>query len=201
MNDIDERGWDAITAAAEAAYPGVREHHVAFSPGVHFGSSLQGASAYAGPGHWFYVSYGLTELWVKESPDPTTSGFGFELTMRVPRRADETEPPTWPFEVQSILAGYVRSGPQPLWLGDRIGMLRTVDESDTAMATMAVCVDPVLAPLTTPNGSVAFWQLVGIYPDEVELAKRTSTDAVLDALRRADALLLTDPRRRSLAAG
>ncbi|MDI9654077.1 suppressor of fused domain protein, partial [Burkholderia cenocepacia] len=33
--------------------------------------------------HWHFVTYGLSELYAKESDDPAVSGFGFELTMRV----------------------------------------------------------------------------------------------------------------------
>ena len=35
------------------------------------------------------------------------SGFGFELTMRLKREADETGPPTWPAVLLQALARYV----------------------------------------------------------------------------------------------
>ncbi len=53
LDDLDERGWDAVTQAVSQHYPGAREFHVAYSPGLHFGSALQGCSALPGPDHWF----------------------------------------------------------------------------------------------------------------------------------------------------
>ena len=34
--------------------------------------------------HWHFVTFGLTDLGDKDSPDPDHSGYGFELTCRVP---------------------------------------------------------------------------------------------------------------------
>lgn len=44
---------------------------------------IWGVSAYRLPSHWFVVTYGLSELYTKVSDDPSTSGWGEELTMRV----------------------------------------------------------------------------------------------------------------------
>lgn len=194
--DGDARGWDAITQAADGAHLGIDSVHVAYSPGVHFGSPLQGASAYPAGDHWFYVSYGLTELWGKNSTDPEVSGFGYELTMRVPRTSDAARPPQWPFGLLSTLAGYARNGPQVLLLGDRVNVVHPLDAAPTTtMTTLSVGLDPLLGPLATPNGRVEFWQLVGFTPDDVEEAKRTSTEVVHQRLAATHPLLVTDPTR------
>jgi hypothetical protein len=197
LDDLDERGWDAITQAVSQHYPGAREFHVAYSPGLHFGSALQGCSALPGPDHWFYVTYGLTELWGKDSDDPTTSGFGYELTMRVRRSPSDETPPQWPYRALIVLAQFVRSGPQELWLGDRIRLADGVtDDPDGALTTLAVTADPVVEPIETPNGRVAFWQAVGLTDTDVEEAKRSTTDEVLQRLAVDDPLLIIDPERR-----
>lgn len=197
LDDLDERGWDAVTQAVSQHYPDAREFHVAYSPGLHFGSALQGCSALPGPDHWFYVTYGLTELWGKDSDDPTTSGFGYELTMRVRRSPADETPPQWPYRALIVLAQYVRSGPQELWLGDRIRLADGVtDDPDGALTTLAVTADPVVAPIETPNGRVAFWQAVALTDTDVEEAKRSTTDAVLERLAVDNQLLITDPERR-----
>ena len=52
---------------------------------------IDGVSVYehAGPpAHWHYVSYGLSELYRKESDDLELSGWGIELTFRLVRGAE-----------------------------------------------------------------------------------------------------------------
>lgn len=77
-------GWDAIAAAGAKAHPGVAPVHLASGLGVAFGDSLQGIDAYREGSLWHLVTYGLSELWAKESDDPEWSGSGYEFTMLVP---------------------------------------------------------------------------------------------------------------------
>jgi hypothetical protein len=54
--------------------------------------------------HWHYVSFGFSDLGEKNSPDPQRSGWGFELTCRVPAAPEcasvaEPKAPEWPFSV------------------------------------------------------------------------------------------------------
>lgn len=196
-DELDQRGWDAVTQAAAQHYPGARKSHVAYVPGVHFGSALQGCSALEGQDHWFYVTYGLTELWAKETDDPTISGYGYELTMRVRRLPTHDAPPDWPYRALILLAQYVRGGPQELWLGDRIRLADPITgDPSCALTTLAVALDPVVAPIETPNGRVEFWHAFGLTDEDVEAAKRSSTDEVLQGMALSNPLLITDPARR-----
>ena len=77
--------------------------------GSPLGSPLQGASAYPEADHWHFVTYGLTELFGKESDIAEISGFGYELTMRV-RRDGEEQPPDWPFALLAKVAAAARAG-------------------------------------------------------------------------------------------
>jgi suppressor of fused-like protein len=43
------------------------------------------------------VTYGLSELYVKETDDPEISGFGYKMTLRIPRDELEDRPPDWAF--------------------------------------------------------------------------------------------------------
>jgi hypothetical protein len=80
MVDDEAPGWDAITAHVERSYPGQTPSHRAMA-GTVFGSPLDGLSAYRGPSWWYVVTYGLTELFTKESEETEWSGWGYELTM------------------------------------------------------------------------------------------------------------------------
>jgi hypothetical protein len=55
---------------------------------------IDGVSVYraARPAHWHLVTFGLSELYAKESDEPAVSGWGFELTMRVPRQRGDQAP-------------------------------------------------------------------------------------------------------------
>lgn len=60
----------------------------------------------------FTFSFGLSDLHgdgrVHDISGPeSVSGFGFELTFRLRREAEETAPPTWPATLMQSLAKYV----------------------------------------------------------------------------------------------
>jgi hypothetical protein len=80
-------GWQAIDDAMARLYGTALPRHVGYSPPATFSTNLQGCSAYDAGDHWHYVSHGLSELYGPDPrADPTLSGWGFELTIRVCRR-------------------------------------------------------------------------------------------------------------------
>jgi len=188
-------GWEAIDAACRQLHGTQTPKHVGYPPGVHLGAGLQGCSAYDADDHWHYVTYGLTELWAKEEgADPEVSGWGYELTMRVVKAGPEPE--GWPFNELEFIARHTRTRGHPFRVGDRIDRERPIGGLDqTRLTAFAVLPDPELVPMTTPNGSFEFRQLVGITADELTEMRATSTEAVLNRLRRASPKLVTDPRR------
>ena len=189
MSDADGRapGWDAIEAALVARYGDQEPQQV--------GSTL----AYASDRHWHYVNYGLSELFEPvPGADPAVSGWGFELTMRVPRDGDE--PPGWPFRMLEEIARYVNDERAVLAPGHRLDVRRPVTghpevegAPDTGLTVFAFAVDPVLGEIDTPNGRVVFLQAVGVTAAERDRMVAGSTAEVLDAL--GDRLLRTDPSR------
>jgi hypothetical protein len=197
-------GWDAIDAALAPIYGGQQPRHVGYHPPRGFaGGALQGCSAYAGEGHWHYISYGLSELYLPEpDADPRISGWGFELTMRVPRGA-ELDPPGWPYRMLNELAKYVISAGVGCGPGHRFDLRAPVTgyphvdgAPDTGLTVYAVLADPQLGQISTPNGQVTFLQLVGVTAAEKEQMIASSTAAVLAAaLAEGNPLLITDPGR------
>lgn len=86
--------------------------------------------------------------------------------------------------------------------GHRIDLGRAVtghpdvpDAPPTALTAFVVVEDPQLPAIATPNGRLAFHQLVGITEAERAEMVETSTDAVLARLAAASPLLVTDPAR------
>ena len=191
--DVEAPGWRAIDEALARLYPEQEPMHWATKGGIHFGDALQGVSAYEAAGHWHYVTYGLSELFAKESEFPEQSGFGCELTLRVARSADEA--PLWPTTLLERLAQTVWDG-SDYAVGDRVDVGGPITgEDDTAIDVLAVAVDPELGEIDTPHGRLTFKQLVGITDAEWEDMQRTSTEHVLRRLRVDNPLLLTDVNR------
>ncbi len=196
-------GWDAIDAALAPHYGSEPARHVAFTPPAAFSANLQGCSAYAADGHWFYVTYGLSELFETGTPaEPGPSGHGFELTMRVPR-VDGSTPPDWPYAMLNELGKQVRGKGVAIAPGDRVDLRGPVtghpqtDGPPSALTVFAFRNDPVLGAIETPQGSVRFVQVVGVTAAEKDQMVTAGTDVVLTQLAWSDPLLVLDPARGS----
>jgi hypothetical protein len=139
------------------------------------------------------MTLGLTELFEKESEDVEVSGWGFELTMRLPAAPAEEAPPAWALNLLSKLSEYVYSSSQPFAEGHRMSPGGPITGGPgTRLTALAFAPDPQLPPISTPNGSVDFLAVVGITAEELADMKSASTDAVLHRLREDDPLLRTD---------
>jgi suppressor of fused len=203
LNDDAAPGGDAINSHLARFYQGEPVLHVAAAvPRVLGGDSvLDWISGYRAeaPAHIHLVTYGLSELYRKESEIADVSGFGFELTMRVALR-DDDEPAaasTWAFNLLRELANYVWSNSRGFAPGHRMSFGRPVAPG-TRISAVAFTTDPQLGEIQTPNGRLQFLQAVGLTSEELELAKSWGTTRLLDAMREANPLLVTDLARNSM---
>lgn len=185
-------GWDAIEAAV-ATTMGDQEP-------LHWGTSnlpgqgLYGLSAYRAAGHWLLVTFGMTELFSKDSDDPDISGWGCELTMRVPLDADQ--PPAWSLRLLDKLVEYVFNSGRPFAEGHRMDVGGPITgQANTRLRAVAFAADPELPPIDSPFGSAQFLAVVGITIEELERMKATTTAAVLSELAAHSPMLVTDPTR------
>ena len=196
MAEDNAPGWDAIeaTVAERLAVDGEPLH---WSTGVLPGQDgVYGVSAYRLPGSWFFVTFGLTELYEKESDDAAVSGWGFELTMRTPRPDGDAQPPQWPLTLLARLGEYVFTSASPFGPGHRLDPGGPITgATDTRLTAVAFSADPELPSITTPNGSVDFLQVVGITSAELEQMQQSTTATVLDELAHDNPDLVTDPNR------
>ena len=191
-------GWDAIDAKLATIHGPGEPGRFAYALPDSGEPALQACSAYSAPGHWHYVTLGLSELY---SHPGEVSGWGIELTMRVVR-GRETAAPLWPFTTLHTLARHVHTSRTALRGGDRVDLHRPITghpELPGAPATdqtvLALTVDAQLGMLRGPNGRVTFLQVTGVTPAEKARMAATSTEAVLAELARFNRLLIIDPRR------
>lgn len=174
-------GWDAITRAFETVYPG-QDNPVHVAPSIspmydlsENAAVLFGMSAYDAGAYWHLVSYGLSELFEKESDDPEVSGFGCELTVRVPKSASE-RPPQICFSFLEAMARAIVAG-HDLEPGHTVSTGPFTGVPDDGLDALLVVADPALPEaIDTPHGSVRFLLLLG-----VENAVREEVLAAYDA--------------------
>jgi suppressor of fused-like protein len=200
----DAPGWDAIDAELSRVYGEAEPEHYAPEVPSRLGGEepLDGISAYRvwhPVPHWHLVSYGMSELYEKESDDATTSGWGFEFTLRLARSADQATPPAWSLRLLQQLAGYVFDNARPFAPGHTMnpGGPLTGDES-TRLAALAFTADTGLQPIDTPHGRLMFLQVVGLTLDEYEAAREWRTESFLEVLARTIPGLITDTTRTSV---
>ena len=197
-------GWDAIDAALERLYPGVEPRHLGTILKWALGGPdpLDGISFYPRlepVPHWHAVSYGMSELYDKQSENPDESGWGFEFTFRIGRDPAETEPPVWAANFLQNLARYVfQTGNwfEPNHHMDLNGPIAL--DRRTLIQAIAFVEDPELGTIETPNGTVQFLQVVGITPDEYAATQAWSVRDFLELLARRIPLLVTDLDRASV---
>ncbi|BEP94314.1 hypothetical protein GmRootA79_26980 [Acidovorax sp. A79] len=211
--DAPSPGWDAISARLDQLYPGQEPKHFGTLISHMLGGPdpLDGISAWRRTDpvpHWHFVTYGLSELYAKESDDPEVSGYGFELTFRLAMEPGEVaadpnaEPPAWALNFLQNLARYVFQSGNVF----RDGHWMTANgpialERATQICSMGFVTDPELAgPLATPNGSVDFLQVVGFTLEEERAAKQWRTRNLLEVLLPHMPLWVTDLGRASLLA-
>jgi hypothetical protein len=152
------------------------------------------------PPSYHYVTYGLSELFEKTSDDPRVSGFGFEMTLRVPRSEDDARPPAWGLTVLQALGHHILSSRRGLDSGHCIGLGGPiVPESvlgfETPIVGFVAIPDPILRGLNGPFGSVLFLQLVGLTAEELDDFGDWDAKRTLDALADIDPSGTTDLRR------
>ncbi|WP_027346313.1 suppressor of fused domain protein [Hamadaea tsunoensis] len=202
-DDFGAPGWEAIDAALEPIYSGVEPRHYGTVIGWRLGGPdpLDGVSAYPRDGHWHFVTYGLSELYAKESDNPDRSGWGFELTFRLAREAAEAEPPMWAVSFLQNLARYVYQSGNVFAAGHHLDLNGPIALSaeDTVIRAVTFTDDPELATIDTSNGRLTFLQVVGITLAEYAAIESWDAPGLLAALAPKLPLFVTDLARPDLA--
>jgi hypothetical protein len=153
------------------------------------------------PPHWHLVTAGFTELGEKESPNPSVSGFGFELTLRLPRPPGEASPPVWAANLLQNLARYVFKTGNVFAAGHHMDANGPICHgAETELTAVLFAPDPQLTAIDTPNGRADFLQVVGITKGELRACLRWRGSGVAEALRESDPWLITDLERRCATA-
>ena len=175
-------GWNAITEAFQKVYPGQDDpkHYGTLIPWRLGGPDpLDGISIYNGGDYWHFVTFGLSELYEKESEDPEWSGYGMEFTMRLKKGCYEDEEA----ELRCACANFqsiakITFGNGELfqaWEWIYTGQKNGIDARHASALTGFITVPDTLVPsIDTPNGHVDVVEFVGA--TDAELLKIQSKE-------------------------
>jgi hypothetical protein len=195
-------GWAAIDSALGRLYPDVEPQHLGTLLKWSLGGPdpLDGISIYERADHWHFVSYGMSELYTKESQYEEESGWGFEFTFRVARAAEDTDPPVWAANFLQNLARYVFASGNPFAVGHHMDLNGPISLStpDTAIRAVTFAEDPELEPVDTSHGKLVFLQIIGLTLAEYGAIEQWDAGKVLAALEKNLPLLVTDLSREDL---
>lgn len=168
-------GWEAITQECERVHPGQENP-------IHYGTimswelgghdPLRGISVYDGGDYWHFVSYGLSELYEKESENQQISGYRMEFTLKLRKNSkDET------LEIKGICGifqdiarltftnGEMFRPYEYLYTGQTQGMDVEMKSCLTGFITIP---DTDFNTIHTPNGQVEFVEFVGVTDAELK---------------------------------
>lgn len=176
-------GWDAITEECERKYKGQNPQHFGTLIKWNFGGNdpLDGISVYDGGDYFHFVTYGLSELYEKESENKDISGYGMEFTFKLKKdnyENEEDEIKCICNILQSIARltftkGEIFKPYEFLYTGQTQGIDAKMKSNITGFITIP---DTVFNPIDTPNGKLIFVEFIGVTNDELLAVKDKNID-------------------------
>jgi len=182
--EIKSSGWDAVTNECERVYPDQKspKHYAALIKWMFGGNDpLDGISIYDGGEYWHFVTYGLSELYDKESENKEISGYGMEFTFKLKKDHYEDEEG----ELKCICGilqaiaritftqGELFNAYEYIYTGQTQGIDTKMQSNITGFITIP---DRELRTIDTPNGKVDFVELIGVTDRELLAIRNKEVD-------------------------
>ena len=165
--DDSAPGWEAIDAEFNRIYPDQ-------SNPLHYGTvikymlggpdPLDGISVYDAGEFWHFVSYGLSELYTKESEDPEYSGYGIELTFKLKKSNNDEEEIKNGCGLLQYVARYIFQTGKVVLPEEYIYTKQTegIDAQQKSNLTgFLTAADDLADTIDTPHGKVEIVTLIG----------------------------------------
>ena len=168
-------GWKAIEAACLKMYPGqTNPKHYGTIISWRFGGNdpLDGISIYDGGDYYHFVTFGLSEIYEKESENKEYSGFGFELTVKLKKDGldDEEASIRGMCGILQAIArltfnnGEIFRPDEYIYTGKTTGM----DPAGKSLITGFITQLDSLGEIESPNGKPQFVELIGVTDAELK---------------------------------
>ncbi|MBA2367765.1 MAG: suppressor of fused domain protein [Candidatus Protochlamydia sp.] len=141
--------------------------------------------------YWAYITSGLSNPFGDEPEE--TSGFGLELLIRVPEQSP------WAINFLFNLMGYIFETQNPFDKGDRMPLNGPIlAGSDSALNTVLFWPPEDLNnSFQLKSGSVQLLEVMGITEDEYQFAKKSSSEALYQELKKLPNFPITDVNRNT----
>lgn len=176
--EFNASGWDAIVAEFERIYPGQtdpKHYGTLISWRLGGPNPLDGTSIYDGGNYWHFVTFGLSELYEKESENKEYSGYGMEFTFKLKKGCyneenEEDELRCIVGNLDNIAKITYEEGElflpnEYVYTGQTEGIDRFQKSKLTGFITVS---DPSVNTLNTPNGKVEFVEFIGVTDSELK---------------------------------
>lgn len=168
-------GMEAIDKEVESVYPSNTLHtnYVALERWDLGGTEpLDRVTIHDGGDYYKYVTYGLTELYDKESKDKTKSGFGMEFTFKLKKavfKDEEKELKNVVGVLQTIARSTILNGeifkPYEFVYTSQTEVMDTEQKSN--ISGFIIVPDKELESLDTPYGRIDFLAFIGVTKEEL----------------------------------
>ena len=203
--DDSALGWEAIDAEFNRIYPDQPNP-------LHYGTvikymlggpdPLDGISVYDAGEFWHFVSYGLSELYTKESDDPEYSGYGIELTFKLKKSNNDEEEIKNGCGLLQYVARYIFQTGKVVLPEEYIYTKQTegIDAQQNSNLTgFLTAADDLANTIDTPHGKVEFVTLIGATDAELRSVYESETSK-LEVIKLLEELgnQVTDYDRQSL---
>lgn len=176
---IKDQGFDAITNLCDEVYPNQKNpKHYGTLISWEFGGNdpLKGISVYDGGDYWHFITYGLTELYEKESTIKEISGYGMEFTFKLKKdnyENEENEIRCICGILQSIARitfskGEIFNPYEYLYTGQTEGIDYNKKSNITGFITI---LDDKFHEINTSNGKIHFVEFIGVTDNELKAIK------------------------------
>lgn len=179
IDNIKASGWDAITEECDRNYPNQKNpKHYGTIISWRLGGNdpLRGISVYDGGDYWHFVTYGLSELYEKETNNKDISGYGMEFTFKLKKDNYDNEEA----EIKGI-CGILQSIARITFTKGEIfkpyeylytGQTEGIDTKEQSNITGFITIpDNNLKTINTLNGKVEFVEFIGVTNAELVALK------------------------------
>lgn len=179
-NDVNVNGWDAITNLCDRIYSNQenpKHYGTLISWELGGNDPLEGISIYDGGDYWHFITYGLSELYEKESDIKDVSGYGMEFTFKLKKdnyENEENEIKCICGILQSIARitftkGEVFNSYEYLYTGQTEGIDYNRKSNITGFITVP---DDKFHEINTQNGKVNFVEFIGVTDNELKAIQK-----------------------------
>lgn len=201
--ELNAPGWEAIEGAINRLYKDkvkqVEHFGVLQSWRLGGNDPLDGISILDGGEYYHFVTFGLSELYEKETKDPEYSGFGFELTIKLKKDGLGDEDAQFRCMAGILQAvarisytqGDIFQPDEYIYTGQDKGM----DYEQKSKITGFITKEDEMGTIDTVHGKVQFVQLIGA--TDAELRTLVDKKMTVSELAQKIGTDLTDYKRES----